>query len=243
MRSLFTLCLMLTTVTVAQAQTPSAVPATTQPAMEQPAVAPSVTPTDTVATIPGQLSNAAGSALDSLASKAKQIKDATLPNALPAGLALPEALGGGPGAVAPEDVSPNFKQGQDKSVTVTSEGKPQSLFFTPNQLASIMRGKQGYLAPRDAFDPGNQGANPNAPVPQVISLSGIVYIDKNDWVIWLNGERVTRKNMPQRLVGLSVKPDRVHIRWMDVSHQRIINITLEPHQQYLLDSDTIIPIG
>jgi hypothetical protein len=187
-------------------------------------------------------SEAAGSALDKLAAKANEAKNRVIPDGLPLPADLNNLVGGQPPLPPPDAVSPQFTQGQDKSITVTSEGKPESLFFTPNQLASIMRAKEGFMAPREAFDPNNQ-ANPMTTAPHTISLAGIVYVSKNDWVIWLNGERVTQKNMPQRLIGVTVKPDRVHLRWMDIPHQRIINITLEPHQQYLLDSDTIVPIG
>lgn len=212
--------------------TPAAAPA---PASETAPVAIPATPTPP----PNNLSDAAGNALDKLATKASELTNAVLPNGLP----LPPELGGGMAPVAPENVDPSFSQGQDKSVTVTSGGKPASLFFTPNQLASIMRAKEGYLAPREAFDPNNQSDNPNSVGSRVVSLAGIIYVSKKDWVIWLNGERVTSKNMPQRLVGVTVKPDRVHLRWMDIANQRIVNITLQPHQQYLLDSDTIIPAG
>lgn len=204
--------------------------------------APPAAPVQPASPPPTSLSDAAGNALSKVADKANELKE-KLPSVLPGGLPLPPELGLGPAPVAPENVDPSFSQGQNQAVTVNSEGKPASLFFTPNQLASIMRAKEGFLAPREAFDPNNQSDNPNSLASHVVSLAGIVYISKNNWVIWLNGERVTRKNMPQRLVGLTVKPDRVHLRWMDIANQRIVNITLEPHQQYLLDSDTIVPAG
>lgn len=117
--------------------------------------------------------------------------------------------------------------------------KKESIFFTPNQLISIMRANQGFIAPKEAFDSKNQGA-PVDNGPRVISLTGIIYHGRNDWTIWLNGERVTPKNIPDRIMGLTVKPDRATIRWMDIGNQRIVNITLRTNQQYLLDSDTII---
>lgn len=181
------------------------------------------------------LADTAGNALSSLADKAAELGKNVIPDnvAIPGLVPAPTAVG----ANAPD----NFTQGQDRSVTVTSQGKPESIFFTPNQLASIMRAQQGFLVPREAFDPNNQGGEPTTGGSRVVSLAGIVYVNSKDWVIWLNGERVTRKNMPQRLVGLTVRPKLVHLRWLDVPNQRIVNITLRPHQQYLLDSDTIIP--
>jgi hypothetical protein len=126
------------------------------------------------------------------------------------------------------------------SVTAFAAPEKDSLFFTPNQIASIMRANQGFIAPEDAYDPDNQSDKPFDPGPRVISLSGLVYQGPNDWTIWLNGTRVTPKNIPDRVMGLTVKPDRIHLRWMDIGNQRIVNLTLRPHQRYLLDTDTII---
>lgn len=125
-------------------------------------------------------------------------------------------------------------------VSTTKQVKKESIFFTPNQLISIMRANQGFIAPSEAFDTNNQGDKPMDRGPRVVALTGILYHGKNDWTIWLNNERVTPKNIPDRIMGLSVKADRVHVRWMDIGNQRIVNITLRPNQQYLLDSDTII---
>lgn len=125
-------------------------------------------------------------------------------------------------------------------VSTETVKKKESLFFTPNQLVSIMRANQGFIAPREAFDKTNQSDKPLDSGPRVITLSAIIYNGKNDWTVWLNGEKVTPKNIPDRIMGITVKPDRVHLRWMDIGNQRIVNITLRPNQQYLLDSDTIV---
>lgn len=119
--------------------------------------------------------------------------------------------------------------------------KTHSLFFTPNQLAAIMRANRGFIAPKEAYDPNNQTNRPVDPGPRIIALSGIVYNGPNDWTIWLNNERVTPKQFPERVIGLTVEKDRIHVRWMDIANQRVVNITLHSNQQYLLDSDQIIP--
>lgn len=114
-----------------------------------------------------------------------------------------------------------------------------SIFFTSNQLIAIMRANQGFIAPKEAISADTPAAVDSG--PRIIKLAGIVYHGVNDWTIWLNGERVTPKNKPERVMGLVVKSDRIHLRWMDLARQRIVNLTLRPHQQYLLDSDTILP--
>lgn len=122
-----------------------------------------------------------------------------------------------------------------------TEARKESLFFTPNQIASIMRANQGFIAPEAAYNPDNQSGKPIDKGPRNIVLSGIVYNAPNDWTIWLNGQRVTPKNKPERVMGLTVRQDRIHLRWMDIGNQRIVNITLRPHQVYALDTDTIRP--
>lgn len=129
------------------------------------------------------------------------------------------------------------------AVVEQNDKKMTSLFFTPNQLASIMRANQGFIAPQEAYDPNNQSAKPMDAGPREIKLAGIVYNNPNDWTIWLNGEKVTPKNVPDRIMGINVKKDRVQVRWMDVGNQRIVNITLRANEMYLLDSDTIVPGG
>jgi hypothetical protein len=195
-------------------------------APDQPAVAVPAAPS---------LADTASDAISGLADKATALGK----NIIPENLAIPGMAPAMPERIPGQESG--FSEGQDRSITVTSGGKPESIFFTPNQLAAIMRAQQGFLVPREAFDPNNQGSDPTTGGSRVVSLAGIIYVNSKDWVIWLNGERVTRKNMPQRLIGLTVRPTLAHLRWLDVPNQRIVNITLRPHQQYLLDSDTIIP--
>lgn len=127
-------------------------------------------------------------------------------------------------------------------VPVVAQALPEdSLFFSPNQIISIMRANQGFIAPQEAISDSNQGDRPNDPGPRVLTLAGIAYQTPREWTIWLNGERVTPKNIPDRIMGLTVKKDRIFLKWMDIANQRIVNLTLRPHQNYNLDTDTITP--
>lgn len=117
----------------------------------------------------------------------------------------------------------------------------QSLFFSPNQIASIMRANQGFIAPKEAYDEKNQSEKPVDSGPRILSLSGIMFQGPNDWIIWFNGHRVTPKNIPDRVMGLKVESNRIHLKWMDIGNQRVINLTLYPHQQYNIDTNVILP--
>jgi len=115
----------------------------------------------------------------------------------------------------------------------------ESLFFTQDELFSIMRANQGFLAPK--LDLTKPSAD-NKPVDRgrrVITLSGILYHGPNDWTIWLNDERVTPKNLPEHVKGLTVKREYIVLRWEDIATQKMINVTLYPHQNYNIDLDLI----
>lgn len=116
----------------------------------------------------------------------------------------------------------------------------KSLFMTPNEITSVLQARQGYLAPEEAYDEDNQ-YNPVDPGPRILSLAGIVYVNRNDWTIWLNGERVTPANVPDRVIDLTVKRDRIHMKWLDIKEQRVVVITLRSHQRYDLDSGLMMP--
>ncbi len=127
------------------------------------------------------------------------------------------------------------------AVDSDASDKISSLFFTPNQLAAIARANQGFIAPKESYDPNNQSNRPQDPGPRVVTLAGIVYQGPKDWTVWLNDERVTPKNIPDHIMGITVEKDKVHLRWMDIANQRVVNITLQSNQKYLLDSDQIVP--
>lgn len=116
----------------------------------------------------------------------------------------------------------------------------QSLFMTPNEITSILQARQGLLAPEEAFDEDNQ-YDPIDNSTRILSLAGIVYVNRKDWTIWLNGERVTRANIPDRVISLTVKRDRVHLKWLDIREQRVVVVTLRSHQSYDLDSGLMMP--
>jgi hypothetical protein len=148
-------------------------------------------------------------------------------------------------AQEPSVTTPNMVQAiEPPAMTAAIDGSDpnqmESLFFTNNQLISIARANQGFIAPTEAYDPNNQTDDPQDSSSRIVSLQGIVYNSPSDWTIWLNGARVTPDKVPERAMDLSVAKDRIRLRWMDIANQRIVNFTLRPNQTYLLDSDTII---
>lgn len=120
-------------------------------------------------------------------------------------------------------------------------GPRQSLFFTSQELSDIMRANRGFLAPKPV-KPGKEKKDMTIDRGRrVITLSGIIYNGKNDWTIWLNGQRVTPKNIPPQVKALSVSAESVTLKWDDTAMVRLVNLTLRPHQQYNLDTNVITP--
>lgn len=112
--------------------------------------------------------------------------------------------------------------------------KQGSLFFTEDELQKIQQAKSGMLVASEAGGP--QVADPG---PRHLKLSGIVYNSDKDWTIWFNGMRVRPGALPERMLALIVKKDRIGLKWLDRGTNKIINLVLRPHEQYNIDTDTV----
>lgn len=123
--------------------------------------------------------------------------------------------------------------------------KYKSLFFSDADMERISKAGQGFVVKSDIPDSITEEAKTNAEPeaidlgPRHLKLAGIVYNKANDWTIWFNGTRVTPGKLPEGMLGLIVKKDRIALRWLDKGTQKVINLVLKPHQQYNIDSDTI----
>lgn len=138
-------------------------------------------------------------------------------------------------------------------VAVSAAVPRESIFFTPEEIAILQQARQGYLDSRfqtqvpveaAAENTADDGKKDDAPIDRgrrILTLAGVVYQSPQDWTIWLNGERVTPRNIPENIRSLTVNVDHVRLRWFDKAENRIVNITLRPHQHYNLDLDTIAP--
>lgn len=111
-----------------------------------------------------------------------------------------------------------------------------SLFFLPNEVIAIMQARRGILQSEKSYED-----NPVDMGPRYVSLAGISYIDANDWTIWLNDEKITPNNIPERVIDLVVHKDYINIKWHDVVKQRVVVFTLKPHQRFHLDTGLLLP--
>ncbi len=141
----------------------------------------------------------------------------------------------------------------DASQGLNPEGQMVSLFFTEWQHAAIReaRNSRGLVRPlsqEERDDIAGQGptAEPIAlpkPPPEMryVSLGGILYTGEGDWIIWLNGRRVTPDSLPREVLDLKVFKGYIDVKWLDDYSNQIYPIRLRPHQRFNLDTRIFLP--
>lgn len=79
------------------------------------------------------------------------------------------------------------------------------------------------------------------PMRRTISVAGVVFRDKDDWIVWLNGRKVTPKNLLPEIVDIRVEKEKVHLKWFDRGINGVISISLRPHQTYDIVTGVLLP--
>lgn len=79
------------------------------------------------------------------------------------------------------------------------------------------------------------------PEERYISLSGIVYESQEEWVIWLNGQRITPRAIPSEILSLHVSEESVDLKWFDDYTNKIFPIRLRPNQRFNIDMRIFLP--
>lgn len=97
-----------------------------------------------------------------------------------------------------------------------------SLFFSADEVQTI---EQPILKSLAASSAG-----------QDVQLGAVFYYAPNDWVLWLQNQRWTPQTRQEGLRILEVAPDRVRLVLVDDNKE----ITLRPHQTYLVASGRIV---
>jgi len=117
-----------------------------------------------------------------------------------------------------------------------------SLFFTVREQALIEEARRGVTA-RLATDRELDAAQDGDSIvkgPREVSIGGILYAGANDWVIWLNGEKITPQSLPSEITDITVNKDSVKLKWFDAYTNQIFPIKLKTHQRFNLDSRIFI---
>ncbi len=117
-----------------------------------------------------------------------------------------------------------------------------SFFFTRDQIADVKKAQAG--RPPVTADNGDISGALEQLIPphRVISLSGVFYRSPKDWVVWVNGEKVTPKKLMPEIVDISVeKNSKVHLKWYDEGLKSTLSITMRPHQTYDIGAGVLLP--
>lgn len=46
-------------------------------------------------------------------------------------------------------------------------------------------------------------------------VTGISYFNEKEWIVWINGSKVTPQHTPKEVHEIKVEPDLVHLKWFD----------------------------
>ncbi|MEZ0226415.1 MAG: hypothetical protein ACAH83_17800 [Alphaproteobacteria bacterium] len=150
-----------------------------------------------------------------------------------AGTAAPATAAGSPAPAAPAP-SP-----AEVAVDIHLPFK-QSFFFTSEDIISIKKAmEQQKVAPSSAT--GQASAAPVIPPIRRIALSGVVYKAADDWLIWINGQKVTPTVSMKEIVDIQVEREKVHLKWFDIGANYIIDITMRPNETYDITTGVLLP--
>jgi len=121
-----------------------------------------------------------------------------------------------------------------------------SVFLTSREETVITEARKGLItrAPTDMeFDEEQDldGTMSKPTGPREVSLGGVLYVDANDWVVWINSEKITPKNIPSSIIDIRVSKDYIKLKWFDVQTNQIFPIKLRPHQRFNLDTRIFLP--
>ena len=140
--------------------------------------------------------------------------------------------------------APVAQSPQPVAIALTPEEKlasfEGSFFFNADEISSIQRAKQqspsdlgGNTVEKAPEDDVLQQVIQMIPPNRVINLSGVYYRSSKDWTVWMNGKKVTPKNLLPEIVDIKVdSSSHVRLRWYDNGLNKVIPVTLMPHQTY-----------
>lgn len=126
--------------------------------------------------------------------------------------------------------------------TIIHTPKIPSLFFSAEDFASLQEARQGFNYKPQAGVEGTELEQLNeGNYIREISLQGILYKSANDWIMWLNQQRMTPKTLPSEIVELKVHKNFVEIKWFDRRTDNVVPIRLRPNQRFNLDAKIFLP--
>lgn len=139
----------------------------------------------------------------------------------------PAPAGASVGGLTPEELNAPFRG---------------SFFLTPLEIVAIQQALMGQ--PVNARVLSTPTSQQNIPAVRVIRVSGVVYHKPKDWIVWMNGQKVTPDNLLPEIVDIKVRETSdVHLKWYDVGLNKVIAITLRPQQTYDIVTGILLPVS
>ena len=113
-----------------------------------------------------------------------------------------------------------------------------SFFMTPMELITIQRALSG----KKSNDSTLGVAKGEIPAHRIIRISGVLYQTAENWIVWMNGQKVTPEKLLPEIVDIEVTDSsKVHLKWYDIGLNKVISITLRPHQTYDITTNILLP--
>lgn len=148
------------------------------------------------------------------------------------------------GELAPiEELQGRFHMTPEDVVNILST---QSLMLTSAQVRLIedaIRTADETEQEREAFS----GLTEDAVITQAVTLENlelgaILFLSRERWTFWLNGEAVTPQSLPQGVSVLRVSPAMVEIAWTPDANRPddVRRVVLAPGQVYLMDEERVM---
>jgi len=129
---------------------------------------------------------------------------------------------------------------EEPSVKKSSDFFRGSFFMTPMELVTIQRALSGKASSNATLGM----AKGDIPAHRIIRVSGVVYRTAEDWIVWMNGQKVTPEKLLPEIIDIEVRDSsKVDLKWYDIGLNRVISITLRPHQTYDIPTGILLPGG
>ncbi|MCK5555609.1 MAG: hypothetical protein KAI76_05180 [Alphaproteobacteria bacterium] len=113
-----------------------------------------------------------------------------------------------------------------------------SFFMTPMEIVTIQRALSGKASSNATL----KVAKGEIPAHRIIRVSGVVYRTADDWIVWMNGQKVTPEKLLPEIIDIKVKDSsKINLKWYDIGLNKVISITLRPHQTYDIPTGILLP--
>jgi hypothetical protein len=164
-----------------------------------------------------------------------------------------------PAAMAQEEAAPVAENAEPVAIEIKKQDiapiEPfpegyRSLFYTEKEHKALLDSIARKITPLSRGDNEEEITaedqviavkEQGPPPPRILHLSGIVYTSPQDWTLWLNGKRVSPKEMLPAIKDLRVAKEFIDLKWLDATSGETVPVRLRPHQRFNIDSKTFMP--